>query len=73
MNILIVHNINSVLVWLVNEPLDSAPAHIANGYPELQAAWNADELTAVVIEVPEDEAYSSDLYEVINGEVVRKP
>lgn len=71
MNILCIHD-TMIRAWLVGEPLESAPAHIANGYHELRAAWDAGELTAVVVEVPEADAYASEQYELRAGAVVLK-
>lgn len=72
MNILVIHDALTILAWLINEPLEAATAHIANGYPELSARWQAEELTAVVLAVPEANAYASDLYEIRAGAVVIK-
>ena len=72
MNILIIHDATIILAWLVNEPIEAAPDHIANGYPELVERWLEGELTASVLTVPEADAYASDLYEVIDGAIVRK-
>lgn len=70
MSILVIHDALTILAWLINEPIESAAAHIANGYPELSARWQAGELTAVVITA--EQGATSDLYEIRDGAVVLK-
>ena len=72
MDILVIHSGFTILAWLTNEPIEAAAAHIANGYPELAERWQAGELTAALLSVPEEDAYASDLYEVRDGAVVLK-
>lgn len=62
----------TIRVWLVGESLESADAHIANGYPELSAEWQAGTITAQEITVDEADAYRPDLFEVVAGIVQRK-
>ena len=72
MRVLAIHDGTKILVWLVGETVESAPAHVKNGYRELQPAWDAGKLTAVVVEVPDGDEYRSELYEVADGAVRRK-
>lgn len=69
MQVLIIHDISVILAWLVGESLESAPVHIQNGYPHLQAQYDAHELTAVVLVVDQDKI-DPELYEIIDNAVV---
>lgn len=70
MKILVIHSNTIIIAWLCNEPIEIAPLMITNGYPEFQSQWDAGELTAVVAEVPEENAFKSDLYTIREGLVV---
>jgi hypothetical protein len=72
MNALILHDDTAIFAWLVGESLESADAHIANGYPELSDEWQAGTITAQEITVDEADAYRPDLFEVVAGIVQRK-
>lgn len=69
MTILVLHDSLEIKAWLVNEPLESAAEHIANGYPELQPEWQAETLTATLLEVTTENEYRADLYQVIDGQL----
>lgn len=73
MNILILHTAAEIKAWLTNEPLESAEAHVQNGYPDLAEAWQAETLKAAVIEVPDEDAFKADLYEIFENQIRRKP
>jgi hypothetical protein len=72
MDVLIIKNDSTILAWLVGESLESAGAHIANGYPELSSEWQAGTITAQEITADEADAYRPDLFEVVAGIVQRK-
>jgi hypothetical protein len=66
--VLVAHNGNTIVLWLVGEPMESLPNHLKNGYPKLVQS----ELHAEVISVPEEDAFASEKYEVKNNAVQRK-
>jgi hypothetical protein len=72
MNLLVINSDNAILAWLVGEHIESADAHIANGYPEMSSEWQAGTITAQEITVDEADAYRPDLFEVVAGIVQRK-
>lgn len=72
MNILVLTDSGGIKAWLVGEPLESAEAHIKNGYPDLLEGYQVGTVKAEVIDVPEEDAFKSDLYEVNQGQIVRK-
>ena len=77
MNILIIHTDTKIIGWLAGEPIESAPDHIphyldyidADGNP---ANYDPATVQAQIIDVPEEDKFRADLYEVVNGEIVRK-
>lgn len=73
MNVLILFDSTSIKAWLVNEPIEAAEGHIRNGYPDLLPGWEDGTMKAIVIDVPAEDAFLSDLYEVSGDTVVRKP
>lgn len=70
MKILVLYD-EEIKGWLVGEALETVPAHIENGYPELKAGYEAGTVKAVVIDVPDEEKYKPELYKVVNGEVTK--
>lgn len=70
MNILVLYD-TEIKAWLVGEPLEAAPLHIQNGYPELLDAWQAETVMAEVIDVPDEKAFSPELYAVVGGSIQR--
>ena len=68
MNILIIYD-TKIQAWLIGESLESAEGHIRNGYPELLESWQAGTLKAEVIEVPDEDAFRVDLYEIVDNQV----
>jgi hypothetical protein len=71
MKVLVLYD-TEIKAWLVNEPLENVEEHIRNGYPELLGDYQAGIIKAEVIEVPYNELYRDDLYEVSNGMITRK-
>lgn len=72
MNILILYDNTGIKAWLVGESLESAEIHIKNGYPELLEGYQAGTVKAEVIDIPEEDAFRSELYEINQGKIVRK-
>ena len=72
MKILIFKTSTDIKAWLVNEPIEAAPAHIANGYPHLAADYAAGLITAQVVDVIDEDAYFPDLFTVVDGQVILK-
>ncbi len=72
MQILVIHDGTQIKAWLAGESTAHADAHVRNGYPHLLADWEAGKLAAADIDVPEEERFRPDLYEVASGQVVRK-
>lgn len=68
MNILIFHDNETILGWLCEEPLESAPEHIRNGYPHLQARYDSGEVRAAVIQ---DDGAGPEGWEIVGGIPVR--
>ncbi len=71
MNVLVLYD-TSIKAWLVNESSENVEAHITNGYPELLADYQAKIIKAEVISVYNEDAFKSDLYEIIDGQITRK-
>jgi hypothetical protein len=69
MNVLVIHDDQYILSWLVGEPKDSAEKHIKNGYPELWGQYQQGLIKATVIKTSEENAFKSNLYKVIDGKV----
>lgn len=70
--VLVLYDDTEIKAWLVGETIESAEAHIRNGYPDLIETWQAGTLKAEVIEVPDEDAFSSYMYEVKDGVILRK-
>lgn len=69
--VLIIHSQTEIKAWLLDEALDAADSHIRNGYPELLVDWELSTITAIVMNVAEEDVFHPDLFEVVDG-VVRK-
>jgi hypothetical protein len=77
MNILTLHTTTKIIGWLIGEPIESADAHLphyldyidADGNP---ARYDPADVSATVIDVPDEDQFRPDLYEVVNGVVQRK-
>ncbi len=71
MKVLVLFN-TEIKAWLVNEPLELVEEFIRNGYPDLQAGYADGTIKAQVIDIPDEDAFRADLYEVVGDLIVRK-
>lgn len=71
MRILVIHDGQNILAWLVGEHVSNAVLHIENGYPELKIAWENGVIKAENIDVPADDAFRPELYGIKNGKAVK--
>lgn len=67
--VLVLFTDTTIQAWLVNENLEIVPLMIQNGYPELQEGWDNGTVHAVVIQVPNQNLFSSDFFYVDNLEI----
>lgn len=68
MKVLCLIDDTALQAWLVDLPADQAGEVIANGYPHLLEGYQAGTVLAAEIDVPDEEAFRADLYEITAGE-----
>jgi len=72
MQILVFNTHNEIKAWLVGETIESAPQHIANGYPDLAADYATGIVIAQEIDVLDAHACCPDLFMAVDGQIVLK-
>ncbi len=71
-NVLAAHDGSKIVLWLVNEPIESLDAHIKNGYPALESQYKAGNIHGEIVSVPEEDSFAFGKYEVSGGTIRRK-
>ena len=71
MNVLVIYDDTQIHAWLIGEPIESAEAHIQNGYQDLLDSLRNGTVKAEVIDVEEDEVFDISKYKVIDGRLTK--